>query len=426
MTAHLSNEEISSYCERRLSRDDLYQVHQHLFSCEKCYDEFLRIFQTKRSFPIEIDLNDLAGLKGWHLQGQELKDCVEGRLAEPHLSFANIHLKECVWCREEAHHISEFSDKLPYYLSKRHAPLEQPTVLRSFYTLRGNLPWGSLKLARAAAILLFVLGSAMTLWLVLRAEPDAQQSSLSAPTHENSPARADISEAPKNVGSLSTGQPIHSDGNPRQQERASVGNNAKRSRRSIEQESEASLIATNLVMPKVIEMFDRSRVILRGEDNRDESFSIISPYATVITDDRPTFRWTALNGVSSYTISVYDADLNLVRSSDPITETQWSMPKPLQRGMIYTWIVTALKDGKEVLAPVLPTRAEFKVIEKPELIKLNRSIRHTGSHVARGILYAKAGLLDKAEHEFQVHLTLDTGDEHAKELLQLIKSWRGP
>jgi hypothetical protein len=179
-------------------------------------------------------------------------------------------------------------------------------------------------------------------------------------------------------------------------------------------------------MPPVIERFDRSSVVLRGDDNKIESFNIIGPYSTVIGDDQPTFRWTNLPGAASYTVSVYDANLNLIRASEPLTEPHWTMPSRLERGVVYTWVVTARKDGKEILAPTLPARAEFKIIEKPVLDELNLSIRHINSAVVRGVLYAHAGLLDQAEREFQAHLTLRPDDETAKRLLRTIRSWREP
>src|SRR5690349_18352101 len=127
-------------------------------------------------------------------------------------------------------------------------------------------------------------------------------------------------------------------------------------------------------MPSVIETFDRSSVVLRGADTQIESFNIIGPFRAVIAEDQPTFRWTALAGAASYTVSVYDATLNLIGTSEPLREPHWTMPSRLERGVVYTWVVTTIKDGKEILAPTLPARAEFKIIEKPALEQLNRRI----------------------------------------------------
>ena len=60
------------------------------------------------------------------------------------------------------------------------------------------------------------------------------------------------------------------------------------------------------------------------------------------------------------------------------------------------------------------------------LDQLNRRIKQINSAPARGVLYAKAGLLDEAEREFRADLNLHPTDESARKLLRTIKSWREP
>jgi hypothetical protein len=100
------------------------------------------------------------------------------------------------------------------------------------------------------------------------------------------------------------------------------------------------------------------------------------------------------------------------------------MPESLRAGIVYTWTVTALKNGREVVAPAPPARAEFKVFEHSELAKLNRLLKRTRSNAARGVMYAEAGLLDDAEQEFRTHLKLQPADGRAKQLLLIVRSWR--
>src|SRR6185436_3074596 len=144
------------------------------------------------------------------------------------------------------------------------------------------------------------------------------------------------------------------------------------------------------------------------------SFKIIGPFATLVKTDHPTFRWTELSGATSYTVSVFDADLHPIEMSPPLTDTQWRISDRLEAGIKYTWIVTATRDGKEVVAPALPARAEFKVILESEFINLNRTVSRTASHAARAVLYAKAGLLEEAEKEFETHLAIYRNDERVR------------
>lgn len=442
MITHLSAEEIKDYVKRRAPRPEVARVNEHLFSCAVCYQQFLSVFQAQRRFPIEIDLDDLAGLRSWHLQGEELKTYVAGQMDELDRGYANLHLRECAWCREEVSHFSEFTSKRDFYLSRRHAPLEPPRERRKFFDRLGAMPvaWNPVRLAGAAALILLLI-SATWLWSIRGTNPQSKDAILSAQSQEDISSPTPV---PSVAQTTKTSPPV---GTPRPDAIAKGGqvidlkNKSARSNSSVPaiqvspddrnvekpgRDIEASLIAENLAMPSVIERFDRTPVVLRGDDNSSAFFQVTSPYSTVISTDQPTFRWTALSGASSYVVSVYDANLNLIATSAPTTEAKWLAPGRLKRGRIYTWIVTALKDGKEILAPTLPARAEFKIIESSELLQLNRRIMQIHSSAARGALYAKAGLLDDAEREFQRHLTIYPTDEQARKLLQAVKSWREP
>ena len=443
MTTHLSIEQIEKYVGRKLSWAELAQVNEHLFDCGDCYHQFLSVFQIRREFPVEIDLDDLAGLKDWHLQGEELRSYVHGGMDELHLAHANLHLKACAWCREEVTHFSEFTDKLEYYLSKRHTPLKQPGEHNTYFPKIGVIPivWRPVRLASAAALILLLLISAALVWSVLGIksrqedatayesskegstvqanEPSALQAT--NPPESSQSSQPDTSTKPDHTivtkdkpgSSHSQGSHIHASADRKKQGKA-------------HRDVEASLLAENLVMPSVIEVFDRASVVLRGDDNKSKSFSVTSPYNTIISTDQPTFRWTALNGASSYIVSIYDANLNLIKTSEPLAKTQWLIPSRLNRGVMYTWVVTALKEGKEILAPTLPARAEFKIIEQSEWDKLRGLIENTYSRAARGVLYAKAGLLDEAEQELRAHITDHPSSEPAIKLLKTIRSWRDP
>jgi hypothetical protein len=444
MSTHLSTKQVEDYVERTLPRAEMARADEHINGCEACYRQFLNEFQAWRRFPIEIDLEELAGLKGWHLQGEELKAYVEGRMDELDLDYANLHLQDCAWCREEVDNFSEFTAKLDYYLSKRHSPAKQPSAWNKYHPNLSAVP-GDWKPARlgsaAAALILLLLISAAAVWSVLRPKTPGREATVSEPSRKDDSLVVSAPPGTQAAVTARPAQPGSSDTNKRQEQISNPSRNGRQSRslpsdaaisqakrkevRS-RQEVEIALPAGDLVLPPVIEVFDRSPVVLRGDDNKGDSFNVISPYSTVIGVDQPTFRWTALSGASSYTVSVYDSDLNLIKTSGPLTGTQWSLPIRLGRGVIHTWIVTALKNGREILAPTLPSRAEFKVIEYSEWVKLIRTVKQAHSGVQRGALYAKAGLLDEAEREFRHYLTLYPADETAKKLLQTVRLWRQP
>ena len=431
MIEHLSREQIENCLGRRSSRAEWAVINQHLFACEDCYQQFLKAFEIRNEFPIEIDLDELAGLKDWHLQGKELKAYVAGTMEALDLEYASLHLKECAWCREEVDDYSEFGKDLGYYISKRHSPPHQSTGWIWSESIFGAVARSPIRLTAAALVLLLV-SSALVLWTALQENPGEQRSRLSKVTQQEGPPVADTPSASQEPALPSPPEAVLPDTGIKTSGASDPGfdskdlalRRGKRIRR--QQEIESDLIAKDLVMPSIIEIFDRSPIVLRGNGNQSESFNVISPYGTLITTDRPVFRWTALTGATSYTVSIYDARLNLIETSEPLTETEWPVRNRLRRGMVYTWIVTAIKDGKESLAPTLPARAEFKVIEEAALAELNRSINQSLSRAARGMLYANAGLLDEAEQELNAHIASHPEDERTKKLLDTIRSWRSP
>ena len=418
MDTHLSTEEIRGYLRRRLTRDDFVRVGEHVHSCEICYRDFLAELQAR--FPIEIDLDELAGLQGWHLEGEELAAYVEGRMDELSFECASLHLEECSSCMEKTSAV--FEDRLENPRMGTSARRKEPSTWSRYLPSVQSISSPRLQLAAAAVLL---LGLALIIWAVLQPRSEKPQLAGVPPPETSSPDPSPHQP----TAPVQPGPGVGSDINHKTDGAAPgqvAANSQEHGAGRQQDEIERALLAKNLTMPPAIEMLDRTPAIaIRGNRASIQSFAVARPFTTLINNDRPTFSWTTLNGATSYTVSVYDADLHLVRTSEPLIETQWLMPDRLEAGMVYTWMVTARKDGEEIIAPASPARAEFKILGKPELRKLNRMVRRTASHAARGVLYAEAGLLDEAEKEFQIHLRLRPIDERVKTLLQVVKSWRG-
>jgi hypothetical protein len=419
MDTHLSTHEIKSYLARTLTRNDFDRVGAHVHDCETCYHSFLGRLQNR--FPILIDLDELAGLQGWHLEGEELAAYLEGRMDELDFECASLHLEECSSCMEKTS--AAFEHSLEYPRLSRSARRNHALTWSRYLPSVQSISSPRLQLALAAAL---VIASVLTLWVLLQPKPASPQVADSSPEETVSPDESRQQPIPPvqmgpGAGS-NTGHGV--DG--------SISNrmdaNAKseiREGKSQQDAMERVLIARNLVMPPAIEMLDRTpSITVRGTQASIQFFTIVRPFATVVGNDRPTFCWTALDGATSYIVSVFDADLHLIKTSEPLNETHWLTPDRLERGIVYTWTVTALKDGQEIIAPAPPARAEFKILGRAELRRLNHLVGRTASHAARGVLYAETGLLDEAEKEFQSHLRLRPSDGSVKQLLRKVKSWR--
>jgi hypothetical protein len=88
--------------------------------------------------------------------------------------------------------------------------------------------------------------------------------------------------------------------------------------------------------------------------------------------------------------------------------------------------VTASKDGQEITSPVTPApRAQFKIVDEETAREINQHRgAHPDSHLALGILYARAGLLDDAEREFQLLLNANPHSDIARTFLNRVRSWK--
>jgi hypothetical protein len=168
---------------------------------------------------------------------------------------------------------------------------------------------------------------------------------------------------------------------------------------------------------------------LLGTTNDTDRLSLVGPMGTAVETDRPTLRWKPLRGASSYTAAVFDAQLDPVATSPPSSGTAWTPPTPLPRGRDYTWQVTARLGDREVSAPAPPApEARFRVLEESLATDVAHARQaYAGSHLALGLAYARAGLLDEAQRELQALVSLNPESPIARELLQQVQALRsGP
>jgi hypothetical protein len=159
-------------------------------------------------------------------------------------------------------------------------------------------------------------------------------------------------------------------------------------------------------------------------DGSDHRFSVVEPVGSVIFSDRPTFRWSQLDGASNYVVEVYDENLDLAATSSQLSSPTWTPPQSLKRGETYYWQVKGLKDGQEIIAPRLPApQAKFRILDQAkanELVQARRS--YASSHLTMGLLYAQAGLLNEAEREFRALQKANPDSTIASQLLKQVQS----
>jgi hypothetical protein len=159
------------------------------------------------------------------------------------------------------------------------------------------------------------------------------------------------------------------------------------------------------------------------------SFALRWPVGKVVRETRPAFSWSRLAGAKSYTVSVVDSKFSPVAQSQTLNQTSWTPTAPLARGAVYSWQVTAtLEDGAEVTAPAAPApQGRFRILDADAHDRLTRLEKAApNSRLARGVAYARAGLLDEAEAELKELLKENPRSQVARDLLRSLRQTSRP
>lgn len=162
-----------------------------------------------------------------------------------------------------------------------------------------------------------------------------------------------------------------------------------------------------LKRPAILDTLIAEAPVLRGEPS-DRSFALRKPVGTVVVDDRPTLRWDAVPGATSYTVAIARADDGSVVVTGSTAAESWRPEVQLARGRTYTWQVTAKTPGGSIVAPG-STGAEAR-------FHVGAPFEEKGSYLQRGVALANLGALDEAERQLEL--------AGATELVAEIRTWR--
>ena len=425
MTEHPTKQELDEYRRRVLAPGAFLSVHRHVTTCPRC------AAQSDSPQDLARDLSDLhAALLSapdetppYHLSAGEVAAYVRSALDEIDLEIAESHLSICPTCLNQVErHAAELQ---PVAAAPVKSPTFKPRGLASLSLINRWHPW-RVAAAVSGGIILILL----TLWL-LRTKPVPHTEQAAGPVIQSSPqsspaARVQPSATPEILPDAEFALVLN-DGN----QKVAIDKQGKlsgleRLPTSIQQKIQTALQRGRIERSSALaQLADRQSTLL-GESGSGLSFRLIGPLGQVVRSEEPTFRWRALEGAQSYTVIVTDADLNEVATSPPLNSTEWRISKPLREGRIYSWQVTAQKDGVKITSPVLPApQAKFKVIDRSTSEMLQQAQRaYPDSHLTLGVLYAEAGLLDEAEQELRVLVDNNPRDRIALKLWQSVKAMR--
>jgi hypothetical protein len=408
---HLSEQIIDQHHQRKLSSEQLLAVDEHLQQCAQCH----RLWSMKKA-----NVNEqAAALQGQlfgsqvfadqHLTYESLEALVDNAASEVDREIAQVHLEDCSQCAAELSALEELRDQKTPIISQ-----EQPTT-RSLFSWAG---WPKLAFAAAAGVLL-----AAILWIVWKSQQSPIEtnntsvavSATPSPAIVSSPVPTpSISPSPEALVSLRDGGgtvTLDSTGNLSGPDNLSP---------ALAEAIRRALTTEQLNIGPAIAGLRSKGGTLMGNENQGTPFRLFTPVGVVVQSDRPTFRWEPYEGATSYVAKVYDSDFKELAASLSQTGTSWTIPLPLPRGATYTWQVTAMKSGEEIKSPSAPAAPpRFRILAQDRLNEIRRAQRITPrSHLALGMLYAEAGLLDDARREFRLLLKANPGSRVVQKLLQ--------
>jgi hypothetical protein len=150
---------------------------------------------------------------------------------------------------------------------------------------------------------------------------------------------------------------------------------------------------------------------------------VMRPYRDIVSETRPSFRWTASTGATSV-VSIYDGP-ELVTSSGALTGSEWTSDRELKPGHSYLWQVELRQHGERtILPPPSEPVARFVIADTQTRSRLEAARKaDPNDHLGLGILAALAGMQDRAERELESVPTSAPQYQKAHALLSGVKAW---
>jgi hypothetical protein len=410
MTEHPTKQELDEYRARMLSPAAFLSVHRHVSACPHCAAE------CNPPKDLARDLDDLhaALLEApdetpYHLSAAEVMAYARGTSNEIDLEIAESHLGVCQTCLSEVQRQT----------AAKGTPRRRVSSLMNWWQ-----PWRVAAVLSCSVILIL-----LAIWL-LPTKPSEHKEQASGSTNlsstQSSPAETQQSGTPEVLPNADLVLVLN-DG----KQRVTVDKHGslaglERLPLPIQEKIRMALQTGRLEQSSALAQLATQPSTLLSESDSGLPFQLVNPVGKVVRGKQPAFHWRALAGAQSYTVTVTDADLNEVASSPPLNTTEWRISKPLKEGGIYSWQVTALKNGVKITSPVLPApQAKFKVIDRSTAELLQQAQRaYPDSHLTLGVLYAQGGLLDEAERELRVLVHNNPRFRIAQKLLENVKAMR--
>jgi len=438
LSEHLTQTQIEDYSRHKLSAAEFLSVSRHMRDCEACRLKVERTFDDEVFYGLKSEVMGSSAetassfAEQAHLTFERTAAYVDEVLAGEELQVVKDHLTSCEQCDMAVDDLRAFRNQVMPGLDREYrqppAPATTENRWRRFVAAMASLlPRSPAHVVGSALAALLVIAAGRQVWQAI--ERNAKNPKIAQPPP--SPTTPVITPVvPPNPTLEGDAMVIAqlNDGAGR----VVLDGNGKLSGVDhlppvYQQMIKNTLTTKRLEKPPLLAGLVRpDSLYMRARDDQGVRFLVINPVGTVMLSDRPTFRWSPLEGATGYFVEVYDDNLRQIITSPQLTDTSWTSPQPLKRGGIYSWQVTAIKGGEEFSSPRPPApQAKFRILDDTlanELVQARRA--YASSHLALALLYTKAGLLDKAEQEFRALQKANPNSVISLRLLTNIKAMR--
>ncbi|MGI8641740.1 MAG: hypothetical protein ACR2MG_17570 [Pyrinomonadaceae bacterium] len=437
---HISAEAIERYAIRKSALAEMLAVQRHIAVCEMCREKLAEAFDAEKAFvglQNELAFDDFSD-EPEHLPYEQLALFVDGKLDAVESEITESHLAICAECKKDLADLRVFrqiADAPPFEKAETKSFWQR---LFAFDSFGGFAPAASV-----AAVLFAVLTGA---WFLLRsnqrdeiAQANANKISASpSPISNGNPQNTDNQNTNSQTNFNANSANIESNQSPTRPTenvpnqspelafsdgQITVDQNGDvRGLENLSPSAQKAIrqsLQTGKVSVGANSLGGNNGVLMGGGDETGGvPFALHSPVGKVVRESQPILRWKPLKDATSYNVAVADANFRVVVESGKLTSTSWKPAKSLPRGATYSWQVTATKaDGSETVSPSAPApQARFRVLDQKTTDDLNK-LEKTKSHLALGVLYATAGLIEEARREFQVLVKENPKSALARKLL---------
>jgi anti-sigma factor RsiW len=428
--AHLTPKEIEDYCKHQLSSANVLSVTDHLGACDACRAQIEAAGNGDSAFfSLRSQVFDDAIETGAHLTMDQTAAYVDRHLTGEELRMVDDHLTHCDECGFAVNDLRAFRNEIAPSLDHEYrlATVPPPAATpRRGWLASVVAPFRTSPVPAFGGAALAILLLAVIAWLAWRKpqEQEPQIANTPPPASQPTAAPPPQTESPQAPPAAAVVAQINDGAGVLTLDQQGKLSGAGALPPSYQELLKKTLSSGRIEKSSQLQGLTRPPSSLMSSDKQKNDFAVLDPLGNVLLSNRPTFRWSAMEGATGYVVEVYDEKFMPVTASPPLTELTWTTTLP--RGKVYSWQVKAMKDSQEVTSPRPPApQAKFRVLDQAKANELAKARRdHPSSHLTLGLLYADAGLLREAEQEFRQVQKANPNSDLARNLLRQVQSLR--